>query len=226
MTCSGVSKSGSPTPRLMTSVIVAMMSKKRRMPDRGTSSTRRARTRVESGGRSGSDSELRIEGSVVSRLLPGWVVGVVIGVSSGLAGTRGGRALEALLPLDRAGRVWIVGQLQLGGLEVPPGCSGRDRFVRAGQTEHRKLAHGAPMIWRPTGRPSDRPAGIDIPGRPAMLTGRVQASERYMATGSFILAPMGKATVGLAGAQIASKPAAQTASKSDMMRVRTFCALR
>ena len=55
MTCSGVSKSGSPTPRLITSVIVAMMSKKRRMPERGTSSTRRARTRVESGGRSGSD---------------------------------------------------------------------------------------------------------------------------------------------------------------------------
>src|ERR1035437_8194356 len=137
MPCCGVSKSGSPTPRLMTSVIVARMSKKRRMPERGTSSTRRDRTRVESGGRSGSDSELRIEVSVVRRLLPGRV-GVVIGASSGFAGARGGGAcVEALLPLDRAGRGGIVGQLQFGGFEVPPGCSGRYPFVRAGQTKPR-----------------------------------------------------------------------------------------
>ena len=59
-----------------------------------------------------------------------------------------------------------------------------------------------------------------------MLTGRVQASERYIATGSAIFAPNWKATVGLVGAQIASKPAAQTASKSALIKVRTFCALR
>src|SRR3954468_14639909 len=35
----GVSKSGSPTPRLMTSSMVARMSKKRRIPDGGAAST-------------------------------------------------------------------------------------------------------------------------------------------------------------------------------------------
>ncbi len=71
----------------------------------------------------------------------------------------------------------------------PARCSGSDPFVRAGQPEHRELAPRRPMIWRPTGRPSDSPAGIDTPGRPAMLTGRVQASDRYIATGSSSLAP-------------------------------------
>ena len=47
----GVSKSGSPTPRLMTSSIVAAMSKKRRIPDGGTARTRSDRTRSASGGR-------------------------------------------------------------------------------------------------------------------------------------------------------------------------------
>ena len=47
----GVSKSGSPTPRLMTSSIVAAMSKNRRMPDGGTTRTRSARTRSASGAR-------------------------------------------------------------------------------------------------------------------------------------------------------------------------------
>ena len=55
------------------------------------------------------------------------------------------------------------------------------------------------MSWRPTGSPSERPHGIEIPGRPAMLTGSVQASERYIATGSAILAPNGQATDGLVG---------------------------
>src|ERR1035437_4219274 len=137
MTWGGGSKAGSPTPTLMTSVMVARMSKKRRMPERGTSSTRRARTRVESGGRKGSDSEFRIEGSVARRLLPGPVVWVLIGVSSGLAAPAGGgSARGALYPLGRAGRGRIVGQVQLGGVEGPPGCSGRDRFVRTGQAKH------------------------------------------------------------------------------------------
>ena len=42
MTWGGVVKSGSPTPRLMTSGIVASTSKNLRMPDGGTSRTRRA----------------------------------------------------------------------------------------------------------------------------------------------------------------------------------------
>ena len=47
----GVSKSGSPTPRLMTSSIVAAMSKKRRIPDGGTDRTRSDRARSDSGTR-------------------------------------------------------------------------------------------------------------------------------------------------------------------------------
>ena len=65
-----------------------------------------------------------------------------------------------------------------------------------------------------------------MPGRPAMLTGRVQASERYIDTGSAIRAPKRKATVGLVGATSASKPCAQSASKSALMSVRTFWAFR
>src|SRR5947207_11100321 len=40
-----------------------------------------------------------------------------------------------------------------------------------------------PISWRPTGSPSDRPHGIESPGSPAMFTGSVQASDRYIATG-------------------------------------------
>jgi hypothetical protein len=39
MICGGVVKSGSPMPRLITSFIVAAMSKKRRMPEGGTVAT-------------------------------------------------------------------------------------------------------------------------------------------------------------------------------------------
>ena len=65
-----------------------------------------------------------------------------------------------------------------------------------------------------------------IPGSPAMLTGSVQASERYIATGSAIRAPNGNATVGLVGATSASKPCAHRASKSPLISVRTFWAFR
>jgi hypothetical protein len=58
-----------------------------------------------------------------------------------------------------------------------------------------------------------------------MLTGSVQASERYIETGSSRRAPNGKATVGLVGATSASTEA-KAASKSALMSVRTFCALR
>src|SRR4029078_405353 len=56
--------------------------------------------------------------------------------------------------------------------------------------------HAGAMRRRPTGIPPDRPHGIEIPGRPAMLTGSVQASDRYIATGSAIFAPNRKATDG------------------------------
>ena len=82
------------------------------------------------------------------------------------------------------------------------------------------------MSWSPTGSPSDRPHGIDTPGRPAMLTGSVQASDRYIETGSASRAPSRNATVGEVGATRASKPCAHSASKSPLIRVRTFCAFR
>ena len=82
------------------------------------------------------------------------------------------------------------------------------------------------MSCSPTGSPSDRPHGIDTPGSPAMLTGSVQASDRYIATGSASRAPKRKATVGEVGATSASKPWAQSASKSPLISVRTFWALR
>jgi hypothetical protein len=82
------------------------------------------------------------------------------------------------------------------------------------------------MNWSPTGNPSDSPAGTEIPGSPAMLTGSVHASDRYIETGSARRAPKRNATVGEVGATRASNPAAQSASKSPLMRVRTFWALR
>ena len=82
------------------------------------------------------------------------------------------------------------------------------------------------MSWSPTGSPSDRPHGTETPGRPAMLTGSVHASERYIATGSASRVPSRKATVGEVGATRASKPCAQSASKSPLMSVRTFWAFR
>src|SRR3989304_576915 len=56
MTCGGVVKSGSPTPRLMTSGIVAMTSKNFRMPEGGTACTRRARGLFVGAGRVGPGS--------------------------------------------------------------------------------------------------------------------------------------------------------------------------
>src|SRR2546423_2302439 len=83
-----------------------------------------------------------------------------------------------------------------------------------------------PISCRPTGSPSERPHGIERPGNPAMLTGSVHASDRYIETGSAIRAPKRKATVGLVGATSASKPSAHSASKSCLISVRTFCAFR
>ncbi len=82
------------------------------------------------------------------------------------------------------------------------------------------------MSCSPTGRPSDSPHGIEIPGNPAMFTGRVQASDRYIATGSAIFAPKRNATDGDVGATSASNPCSQRTSKSRLISVRTFCAFR
>ena len=51
------------------------------------------------------------------------------------------------------------------------------------------------MICKPTGMPSflEKPAGSDIAGNPAMLTGMVKASFMYIFVGSVILSPNGKA---------------------------------
>jgi hypothetical protein len=69
-----------------------------------------------------------------------------------------------------------------------------------------------PISWSPTGRPSDSPQGIEIPGSPAMFTGSVQASDRYIATGSEVLAPNRNATDGEVGATRASIPEPKTSS--------------
>ena len=83
------------------------------------------------------------------------------------------------------------------------------------------------MSCRPTGRPSERPHGIEMPGRPAMFTGSVQASERYIDDGvGHPRAERGRRRSGDVGATSASKPCAQSASKSPLMSVRTFWALR
>ena len=51
-------------------------------------------------------------------------------------------------------------------------------------------------------------------------------SAMYIATGSAMRAPKRNATDGEVGATRASKPCAQRASKSPLISVRTFCALR
>ena len=60
-----------------------------------------------------------------------------------------------------------------------------ERLLRArgrrGRARSRRTA--ARSAASPTGRPSERPQGIDSPGRPAMFDGIVSTSERYMASG-------------------------------------------
>lgn len=54
----------------------------------------------------------------------------------------------------------------------------------------------------------DKPAGTEIPGKPAILTGTVKISLRYIATASFFIfsSAIPKAGVGVAGVRIASMP--------------------
>ena len=57
------------------------------------------------------------------------------------------------------------------------------------------------MIWKPTGSPSSSasPLGNDIPPIPAIFTGIVAMSLRYMASGSLLFSPILKAVVGHVG---------------------------
>ena len=80
-----------------------------------------------------------------------------------------------------------------------------------------------PAIWKPTGRPSLRPAGIEMAGMPASDIGTAQKSLRYIASGSSSLAPSSKATVGLVGVTTKSKRS-KAALKSSAIFVRTRCA--
>ena len=129
-------------------------------------------------------------------------------------------------PLRRRRRRRIVERGQIRRLDRPPVGGRRDRLVAACEPRSAGLGPGRADELQPDGRPSDRPAGIEMPGRPAMLTGNVQASDRYIATGSSRRAPKRNATVGDVGATSASKPCAQSASKSPLISVRTFWAFR
>src|SRR5206468_6241784 len=55
------------------------------------------------------------------------------------------------------------------------------------------------MTCSPTGKPSLKPHGNEMPGSPEMFTGSVKMSFRYIESGSFTFAPMGNATVGEVG---------------------------
>src|SRR5882724_5322658 len=78
-----------------------------------------------------------------------------------------------------------------------------------------------PINCRPTGRPSDRPHGIERPGSPAMLGGIVRTSVRYMASGLSAFSPILKATVGEVGLTRTSKRS-NAAANSRAITVRTF----
>ena len=112
------------------------------------------------------------------------------------------RASASTGPRARRGRAGSMRRQSASAVIALVGARG------AGTARARTTA--APMSWRPTGRPSDRPHGTDSPGRPAMLTGSVHASERYIGTGSAIRAPNRNATVGEVGATSASNPASHS----------------
>src|SRR5262249_35481824 len=80
-----------------------------------------------------------------------------------------------------------------------------------------------PISCSPTGKPSERPHGIESPGIPAMFEGIVSTSERYMASGFSVRSPSRNATVGEVGDASRSKRS-KRASCSCLINVRTFCA--
>ena len=60
------------------------------------------------------------------------------------------------------------------------------------------------MICIPMGSPCAKPAGMEIPGTPAILMGRVQTSLRYIWSGLSAFSPILKGTVGEVGVTSAS----------------------
>ena len=77
-------------------------------------------------------------------------------------------------------------------------------FSAASSTAATRYMSGSPSAgastWTPTGRPpSPVPNGTLMAGWPASGDGMVYTSHRYMASGSSVLAPRVKATVGAVG---------------------------
>ena len=69
------------------------------------------------------------------------------------------------------------------------------------------------------------PAGIDIPGKPAKLTGTVKMSFRYIDIGSSVFSPILKAELGVEGVKIAST-LVYASSKSFLISLLTFCGFK
>ena len=82
------------------------------------------------------------------------------------------------------------------------------------------------MIWKPTGSPSSsaKPEGSDMPPIPAILTGMVAMSLRYIASGSLAFSPILNAVVGHVG-ETSTSALINARVKSWVIRVRTFWAL-
>ncbi|CAB4556109.1 unannotated protein [freshwater metagenome] len=82
------------------------------------------------------------------------------------------------------------------------------------------------MIWKPTGRLSSsaNPQGRLMPPMPAIFTGIVAMSFRYIASGSLDFSPILNAVVGAVG-ETKTSHFSNAASKSCLIKVRTFCAL-
>ena len=81
------------------------------------------------------------------------------------------------------------------------------------------------MTCMPTGIPSEKPTGMDIPGSPARLTAMVYMSDRYMAIGSALFSPKRKAVDGDVGPMITST-SVNARLKSSLINRLIFCALR
>jgi len=146
------------------------MSKKRRMPERGTSSTRRARNARR------ERRALRFRLGVQDRRIGGERL---LGRSSGWSSVRlrlGRPKPLAEAPCMRASSArpgWALSDRRSGAgrrADGPPGCSGRDRLVRTGQPKHRQLAPRRPDHLQ-ADRDRPRPAGYIPEGRPCLPAG-------------------------------------------------------
>src|SRR5439155_12754111 len=116
----------------------------------------------------------------------------------------------------------VVAHGQFPGRAVKPAAFSTVRATRRSVASSK----ARPMSCRPRGRPSAvSPAGTEIPGRPARLTGTVKTSLRYMAMGSSMRSPMANAAVGVAGVRMASTDS-KARVKSRRIRLRRRWALR